>query len=97
MGNKTFLSPCGNTEALAFTSGSSAQTTATCPNGCFAVTIFPLGDNVFIETGTNPTASTTTSQMIAANISYTRGIAPGDKVAVRGSTGSGTAYITFMA
>lgn len=83
----------GSDQAVAFTSAASAQSAAIVTG--YAV-LLSCTQNVHIEVGVNPTATASTWMLKSTDPGLIIGLSPGEKIAVRGDTASGTLYMVEL-
>ncbi len=84
----------GTDQAVAFTTAASAQSAAV-GSATYAV-LLSCSQNVHIEIGPNPTATASTWMLKSTDPGLIMGLAPGDKIAVRGDTAAGTLYMVEL-
>jgi hypothetical protein len=84
----------GTDQAVAFTNSGSAQSSAVGAN-TYAI-LLSCTSNVHIEIGASPVASSTTWLLKSTDPGLMLGISPGEKIAARGDSGSGTLYVVEL-
>lgn len=101
---QSIFRPIGTGQAVAHTSGASTPSANTIGNGLTGTDparvqgVYVYSDtDVWMEVGASPTAAATTSTLVPGGVPMVFSAGPGDKVAVRSVSASGTAWVRAVA